>query len=93
MSSTQLRPEAYGRGCGSPDGFAFRIPKDWRSGYYAVRFRAEDRTGEPLEWDHFFVVRASGRKRVARILMVLSTNTYAAYNTWGGKCLYPSDDR
>ena len=85
--------EAYGRGCGWPDGFAFRIPKDWRSGYYAVRFRAEDRTGEPLEWDHFFVVRASGRKRVARILMVLSTNTYAAYNTWGGKCLYPSDDR
>src|SRR5262245_26160703 len=26
-------PEAYGRGCGWPDGFALRIPKDWRSGY------------------------------------------------------------
>ena len=25
--------------------------------------------------------------------MILSTNTYAAYNTWGGKCLYASDDR
>ena len=85
-------PEAFGRGCGWPDGFAFRIPRDWRSGYYAVTLRAEDRKGEPLEWDHFFVVRAPARKR-AKILMVLSTNTYAAYNTWGGKCLYASDDR
>ena len=84
-------PEAFGRGCGWPEGFAFRIPKDWRSGYYAVTLRADDPAG-PLEWDHFFVVRAPARKR-AKILMVLSTNTYAAYNTWGGKCLYASDDR
>ncbi len=83
--------EAFGRGCGWPEGFAFRIPKDWRSGYYAVTLRADDPAG-PLEWDHFFVVRAPARKR-AKILMVLSTNTYAAYNTWGGKCLYASDDR
>jgi len=86
-------PEAFARGCGWPDGFAFRIPRDWRSGYYAVTLRAEDAKGEPLEWDHFFVVRAPARKRVAKILMVLSTNTYAAYNSWGGKCLYASDDR
>jgi hypothetical protein len=86
-------PEAYGRGCGWPDGFALRIPRDWRSGYYAVTLRAEDGKGEPLEWDHFFVVRAPAGKRRARILMILSTNTYAAYNTWGGKCLYASDDR
>jgi hypothetical protein len=84
-------PEAFGRGCGWPEGFAFRIPKDWRSGYYAVTLRADDPAGS-LEWDHFFVVRAPARKR-AKILMVLSTNTYAAYNTWGGKCLYASDDR
>jgi N,N-dimethylformamidase beta subunit-like, C-terminal len=79
-------PEAFGRGCGWPDGFAFRIPSDWRSGYYAVTLRAEDAKGEPLEWDHFFVVRARDRRRTAKILMILSTNTYAAYNTWGGKC-------
>jgi N,N-dimethylformamidase beta subunit-like protein len=84
--------DAFGRGCGWPDGFAVRVPTEWRSGYYAVTLRAEDATG-PLEWDHFFVVRAPAKKRTAKILMVLSTNTYAAYNAWGGKCLYASDDR
>src|SRR5262245_18618397 len=85
--------EALGRGCGWPGGFPFRIPSDWRSGYYAVTLRAEDGNGEPLEWDHFFVVRARDRRRTAKVLMILSTNTYAAYNAWGGKCLYASDDR
>ena len=84
-------PEAFARGCGWADGFAFRIPRQWRSGYYAVTLRAEGKKGEPLEWDHFFVVRAP-RGRRAKILMILSTNTYAAYNSWGGKCLYASDD-
>jgi hypothetical protein len=85
-------PEAFARGCGWPVGVAFRVPRVWPSGYYAVTLRAESRQGEPLEWDHFFVVRAPARKRTARILMILSTNTYAAYNTWGGKCFYASDD-
>jgi hypothetical protein len=84
-------PEAFARGCGWPDGFAFRIPRQWRSGYYAVTLRAEGKKGEALEWDHFFVVRAP-RGRRAKILMILSTNTYAAYNSWGGKCLYAGDD-
>lgn len=86
-------PDAYARGCGWPAAFSLRIPGDWRSGYYAVRLRAEDGRGEPLAWDHFFVVRAPARRRTAKILLVLSTNTYAAYNSWGGKCLYASDDR
>ena len=85
-------PEAYGRGCGWPDGFALRIPMDWRSGYYTVTLRAEDADG-PLEWDHFFVVKAPNGERAAKILMILSTNTYAAYNAWAGKCFYASDDR
>ena len=85
-------PEAYARGCDWPDGFAFRIPRQWRSGYYAVTLRAEGRKGERYEWDHFLVVRAPERRRTAPILMILSTNTYAAYNSWGGKCYYASDD-
>ncbi len=86
-------PDAFARGCGWPPGPTLRIPPDWRSGYYAVTLRADDRDGAPLEWDHFFVVRAPAGRRTARILMILSTNTYAAYNAWGGKCLYASDDR
>jgi hypothetical protein len=84
--------EAFARGCGWPDSLALRIPRQWRSGYYAVTLRGEGTRGEPLWWDHFFVVRAPDRRRTAKILMVLSTNTYAAYNPWGGKCLYASDD-
>jgi hypothetical protein len=84
--------ETFARGCGWPDGFAFRIPRQWRSGYYAVTLRAEGTRGEPFEWDHFFVVRGPDHGRRAKILMILSTNTYAAYNSWGGKCLYASDD-
>jgi hypothetical protein len=85
--------DAFARGCGWPASAALRIPRDWRSGYYAVTLRAEGPAGRPLTWDHFFVVRApAARRRRARILMVLTTNTYAAYNAWGGKCLYASDD-
>jgi hypothetical protein len=86
-------PEAFARGCGWPAALGVRIPRDWRSGYYAVTLLADDADGAPLEWDHFFVVRAPRGRPTARILMVLTTNTYAAYNSWGGKCLYASDDR
>ncbi|HEU4904834.1 MAG TPA: N,N-dimethylformamidase beta subunit family domain-containing protein, partial [Solirubrobacterales bacterium] len=40
--------EAFARGCGWPDGFAFRIPREWRSGYYAVTLRADGARGEAL---------------------------------------------
>ena len=33
-----------------------------------------------------FVVRAGGQR--ARALLVLATNTYNAYNSWGGRSLY-----
>ncbi len=84
--------DAYAKGCGWPVTFELRVPLEWRSGFYLVRLRAQDERGGALEWEHFFVVRAPARRRSGKILMVLSTNTYTAYNHFGGRCMYSSDD-
>lgn len=77
-------------GCGWPEAVQFTVPPDWRSGYYEVVFRAADRaTGRGEEALAFFVVRHSGDAyQQAPILLVLATNTYNAYNDWGGPSLY-----
>ena len=43
--------------------------------------------GEAATSEAFFVVRPSARSSADGIL-VLATNTYNAYNQWGGKCMY-----
>jgi N,N-dimethylformamidase beta subunit-like protein len=59
------------------------IPTDrlWRSGLYIVRLGGADR---PSAW---FVVRAPQPSR-DRALLVLATNTWNAYNDFGGRNLY-----
>ncbi len=78
--------DAYREGCGWPDTFALRVGSDWPSGYYRVRLRA----GE-LSAEHFFVVRSARPGAQARHVLVLATNTYQAYNGWGGLNLYGND--
>ncbi len=77
---------AYREGCGWPETFALEIGTDWPSGYYRVALRAG-----ALEAEHFFVVRAANPGALARHVLVLATNTYQAYNGWGGKNLYGND--
>ncbi len=76
----------YRDGCGWPEAFAVEIGSDWPSGYYRIRLRA----GE-LEAEHFFVVRSANPGAGARMVLVLATNTYQAYNSWGGLNLYGND--
>ncbi len=79
---------------GYRDGFAwsetirFRVPLDWKSGVYIASFP----TGQGIR-EILFVVRPSVPN--APILLTIETNTYAAYNTVGGKCFFPyiSTDR
>ena len=79
---------------GYRDGFAwpatvsFRVPRDWKSGVYIASFPTAQGIREIL-----FVVRP--RVPSAPILLTIETNTYAAYNCVGGKCLFPylSTDR
>ena len=79
-------PDADARGCRWPVSVEIPVAETWRSGFHLVTLRAH---GAPPGRDvaHAgFVVRA-GRVR-ERSLLVLDTNTWNAYNTWGGASLY-----
>jgi hypothetical protein len=73
--------DASTAGCGWPVALEIPVGADWRSGYYAVTVTAG---GERS--DAYLVVRPGAER--APMLLVLSTNTWQAYNDWGGPSLY-----
>jgi hypothetical protein len=77
--------DAASHGCPWPDAATLEIPAHWRPGYYEVVLR----TGAEFRHETvgFFVVRAA-QVRPERPLLVLSTNTWNAYNDFGGDNLY-----
>ena len=77
--------DADAAGCRWPDAVRVEVPASWRSGYYEVTVRTD--VGARHEAVGFFVVRAAERDPT-RPLMVLTTNTWNAYNDFGGKNLY-----
>src|SRR5262245_7005633 len=77
--------EAWRRGCGWPVAVTIETDAAWRPGLYEISLRAGDRAQDVSE--AFVVVRQPGPDRPSTLL-VLSTNTWQAYNQWGGKCLY-----
>jgi hypothetical protein len=86
---------ASSQGCGWPAALTLKIPETWRSGYYQVVLRAADNGGafvhrgrRTAESECFFILRPSVPGRDTAILLELSSNTYNAYNTWGGFSLY-----
>lgn len=86
---------ASANGCGWPISFRMPVPPEWKTGYYSVVFRVADgggrfagRNRRTAEADAFFIVRPSQPGKDTRILLQLATNTYNAYNNWGGSSLY-----
>ncbi len=80
--------DAYSHGCRWPASLQIPIEESWESGFYLVTLTA---VGAPAGRDvtHTgFVVRAGQPARRSNALLVLATNTWNAYNTWGGKSLY-----
>ena len=71
-------------GCDWPQAFGVKISPDWPSGYYEVVLRAaEPASGRLTEHLACFAVRPGRRainERADRMLLVLTTNTYNAYN-------------
>lgn len=61
--------------------------RDWPSGYYTVDFIAG---GSARREANLAYIVVTGFQRVGDILVVLPTNTYQAYNEWGGVSLYTS---
>lgn len=68
-------------GCNWPEVFALTIPADWQSGVYIVTVTVPGHCSQGM-----FVVRAA--KPAAKILMLLATGTWCAYNDWGGSNHY-----
>jgi hypothetical protein len=78
--------DADANGCRWPVGVTVPVGERWSSGVYVVTLRAHGVDVERSIGHAMFVVRAS--RPTASILLVLATNTYNAYNAWGGRSLY-----
>jgi hypothetical protein len=79
--------DASSHGCRWPAALEVPVAAAWPSGYYQVLLRAEE-DGRQAQGEAFFVVRPVRPGRDAKILLQLCTNTYNAYNTYGGSSLY-----
>lgn len=92
--------DASSHGCGWPVALKIPTGADWRSGYYSVRMRVTapgdeftHRSSRSAESSAFFVLRPATPAADTKILIQLTTNTYNAYNNWGGGSLYAYNGR
>lgn len=81
----EVPADAASHGCRWPAGLEIPTGSDWPSGYYQVLLRSSDGTAKG---EAFFVLRSTAPGRHSKILVQLCTNTYNAYNQWGGSSLY-----
>lgn len=80
--------DVYRAGCGWPESLRWTIPADARSGFYKVVSRCRRPDGGDYVQHHFFVVRPTVDTQTAKLLMILPTSTWMAYNDWGGASSY-----
>ena len=64
-----------------------KVPADWVTGYYLAVFRLTSGPSKGQTGFTPFIVQAPVGDRAA-ILVQVPTNTWQAYNTWGGRDLY-----
>jgi hypothetical protein len=83
-------PTADSIGCGWPASVEIPIGDDWQSGFYLVTLTASEAAdGHDVAHACFVVTAATTPStRNQRALFILGTNTWNAYNTWGGASLY-----
>jgi len=93
--SFPIPENASSHGCGWPVGYEWKLPADLPSGYYQVTLSTSDNGGKYSQWnrrsaegDCYFIVRPAEPGKDTKILLQLATNTYNAYNNWGGSSLY-----
>lgn len=81
--------DADSEGCGWPAAVTFEADPTWTSGFYLITLTAHGVPTDRSVAHACFVLRSRAEIEArARILYVLPTNTWHAYNTWGGKSLY-----
>ena len=84
---------ADSHGCGWPVTVSIPVAADWTSGMYLITLRAHDAPVDRATAHAMFVVRAPIAQRRGAALLVIATNTYNAYNNWGGRSLYTGGHR
>lgn len=94
----QLHPvpeDASANGCHWPETFRVPVDPEWKTGYYTATFRIADsggkwtqRSSRTAEADAWFIVRSANPGKNTKVLLQLCTNTYNAYNNWGGFSVY-----
>ena len=79
--------DADSQGCRWPVSAEIPVASEWRSGYYLITLTAHGAPpGRNVAYACFVVRGDAGTRH--RALLVLATNTWNAYNTWGGHSLY-----
>ena len=82
-------PDADAAGCRWPATVAITIGDDWKPGFHLVTLTARDApAGRDVAHAGFVVRGRTDDPDRPRALYVLDTNTWHAYNTWGGRSLY-----
>jgi hypothetical protein len=84
-------PDASSHGCRWPVAVEVPVGQDWKSGFYAARLKPTSPAG-PIS-TAYFIVRPAHPGKDSKILLQLATNTYNAYNNWGGYSLYAYNGR
>jgi N,N-dimethylformamidase beta subunit-like protein len=72
-------------GCGWHATQSFQVPTTWPSGYYDAHFMTSIGPKHII-----FVVKALNPGVTSSTLVIQPTNTYQAYNAYGGKSTYPT---
>lgn len=79
--------DAYERGAAWEPTFTLQVGADWCGGMYAARI--SDSSG--AAFDITFIVKKRRLGTPAGVAVLASTNTWLAYNAWGGASLYRYD--
>jgi hypothetical protein len=88
---TPTPARAYAEGCGWPVRHRWRVPADCASGFFRVVSTCRRADGSRVMQHHFFVVRPTEATR-RKLLMLLPTATWMAYNDWAGANHYQGID-
>jgi len=81
---------SWSDGCGWFTCFELTIPNDgtWASGIYAAECCPVGADPQMGAWYVVFIVRPAAGDRSTALAVLSSTNTWNAYNMWGGKSKY-----
>ncbi|MDT4813030.1 hypothetical protein FQZ97_460010 [compost metagenome] len=79
-----IPPDVEIFGCDWPAAWSVTVGEDWATGYYDIVLTSQ--SGERA--NHFVCVRKAAGTVKAKAVLVLATNTYHAYNWWGGRNAY-----